>query len=146
MTIKWKEEESPDGSESSKDTEADRRREEEPEESASGSQAPPRKEKDDTSAHEPSSKPSVRASLRESRKVTIVKIALAPLVFAVLLAEVLIVVQVIRGRLGIEAGIALMFGGVLTAAAGIVPLVAKLVEGITREDEARIAAGSPKKE
>lgn len=87
------------------------------------------------------SQPDPKESLARSRKVLLAKVALAPIVIAVLLAEVLIFVQVLRGRITTEAGIALMCGGVLTGAAGVVPIVWKLIEGITKEDEAKIAAG-----
>jgi hypothetical protein len=85
-------------------------------------------------------KPPAMSALRSSRKVMLVWIACAPIALAILLAEVLIFVEVIRGKLGVEAGIGLMFGGVLAGAAGVVPLVISAINGFTKEDVARTIA------
>lgn len=92
-------------------------------------------------------KPAVaRAPLTLSRGVRLVLIACSPIAFAIVLAEIAVFVLILRRDVTPVVGIGLMFGGILTPAFSIVPMIKSVIEGWTRQDEAKIAADAQPKD
>ena len=85
-----------------------------------------------------------KAPLTASRGVRLWLFACVPIAVAVIFALVAVFVLILQGRIAIEAGIALMFGGILTGGFAVVPLAGRVVDGWTRQDVAKIEASAPK--
>lgn len=81
-----------------------------------------------------------RQALLVSRSVRLTLIMCAPVAFAVVLAEIAIFILILRRDIGPEIGIGLMFGGILTPAFTIVPMVKSVVESWTKQDVAKTEA------
>ena len=92
--------------------------------------------------HESKPKP----PLRDSRKFrTYAYFILAPVGFATALAEIAVFVAMLRDRIGLEAGAALMIGSILPLAYAAAKGGAATIDGWTREDVAETEAAAPPK-
>lgn len=93
---------------------------------------------------EPAPAPSAWSGVKRSRKVLMWVIATIPILLALLLADLAIFVRMVQGKIALEAGVGLMFGAVALGAITALPLAKSVIDGWTREDEAKTAAAAPR--
>lgn len=79
-----------------------------------------------------------------SRGFRVIILLTSPILFAIVMCEVAIFVAMLRGRVELEKGIALAFVGVFGGVVTVVPAIKSLIDGWTRQDEAKINATAPK--
>lgn len=79
-----------------------------------------------------------------SRGARLAAYALAPLVFVVVLAELAAFVAFLQRRMTWIEYLGAAFVGIFGGALAIVPLIRSVIEGWTRQDEAKIAASAPR--
>jgi hypothetical protein len=84
-----------------------------------------------------------RSSLLDSRGVRLALIACSPVMFLIVLAGLAVFISMVRGKTSLEMGIGLMFVAILGGAVTAVPPILKIVDGWTKQDEAKIAASAP---
>lgn len=86
----------------------------------------------------------VPAPISNSRGVRLSYVMLSPIMIAIVLAEVACFVAFLRGRMTWMEYLGAAFAGIIGAYGVTLPPLLKIIDGWTRQDEAKINAAAPR--